>query len=133
MLKKEKNKMPKKETNNKKQKDKKKLMLIVGMAVIALAVLTALIGFLVSSGLSNQNQSSQEGLALDDFYSSEQCRCLEKNRPLCNLEGFEYNKTRDLCVNYAEKKVTYPTLACSSYECIGVNYQYNFDDKTWEG
>ena len=120
--------MAKKEMRNK--KNMKKIIFIVGISAVALIALTVLIAFLVANNLSNS--SSQKGLSLDDFYSADDCRCIERKMPACKLEGFEYNETRNLCVNSANKTVTYPTLSCSKYECLGVNYQYNFDDKIWE-
>src|SRR3989304_7845675 len=116
--------MAKKEIKN--NDSQKKIIFIVGVIIFIAAIL--LVINLIPK--SNDNQSS--GLALDDFYSSDSCRCLERQRPACSLEGFEYNGTRNLCVNDAEKKGTSPIFACSSYECSGVNYQHNSDNEKWE-
>ena len=112
-----------------KKMNNKKLNLIIATAVIVLVLATGLIAFLVSNKL--ESESPNEALTLDDFYSSYQCRCLERNTHSC-LEGFEYNKTRELCVNSLEKKVTLSILKCSSYECLGQVYNFNSDINGWE-
>ena len=103
------------------------IILILTVVVIIALVLMGILNFKAQS-----NGKPLNGLALDDFYSEDSCRCLERNRPVCTLSGFEYNSTRKLCVNSAEKKVTYSSQACSEYECSGIDYRYNFNTTKWE-
>jgi len=50
----------------------------------------------------------------------------------CFSEGFEYNQTRDLCVNSEEKQVTNPVLKCSKYKCLEKIYDLNLETELWE-
>lgn len=114
----------KKETKNNR---KIKMIFLAGIIILAAVVLLTL-NF---NQISNQSDEQFEELSPDDFYSEDSCRCLEKNLPSC-LSDFEYNETRKLCVNSAEKKVTYATFKCSKYECSGITYSFNFEEKIWE-
>ena len=112
-----------KKADNKNLNKHKKISLIIILVLLIIGILNF---------RTQLNNNQPKGLALEDFYSDEQCRCLEKSRPVCNLKGFEYNESRKFCVNSAEKTVTYPTLTCSKYDCSGIIYEFNFDNKFWE-
>mgnify|MGYP001584765949 FL=1 len=123
--------MKKQKTNSKnlekKKLDNKKVLIVIISSVVLLAVI-----FVVGSILtSKQNdQSSQKGLSLDDFYSEDSCRCLERELNRC-LSGFELTEDGNFCMNQTLGTYTNVVKGCSSYECSGVNYDYNFDSKDW--
>ena len=106
------------------------LLIIIATTIVVLITLFAT-GVLKLNSF-NSNQDNEKNLSMNDFYSEDICRCLEKFRAACSLDGFEYNATRKLCVNYAEKRVTYNTWGCSLYECAGIKYSFNNNTSGWE-
>tara|TARA_Y100000310_G_scaffold207483_1_gene208028 strand:+ start:5323 stop:5694 length:372 start_codon:yes stop_codon:yes gene_type:complete len=68
---------------------------------------------------------------VNDFYSQDSCRCLEREKLDCFLDGFEYNETRGFCVNLEKKQITNPIPSCSMYECSGRIYSYDVNAKVW--
>lgn len=106
------------------------------LLIIIAAVIVVLIALIATGVLNlnsfNKNKDNGKNLSIDDFYSEDNCRCLEKKMPVCTLDGFEYNATRKLCVNSAEKTVTYNTWGCSLYECSGIQYSFNNNTNGWE-
>lgn len=65
----------------------------------------------------------------DGFFSEDNCRCFEKEKPTCKT-GWEFNELRGFCVN--GNLLTNPVITCSAYECSGIVYKYNFDTKEFE-
>ncbi len=99
------------------------ITLVISAVVIASIIL---IGNRMNANIIKEKYETE----LYQDWLSENCECLERNKPVCLLDGFEYNSTRQICVNSAEKTVTYPTLKCSKYVCSGQNVTWN--DKSWE-
>ena len=100
--------------------------------IISCALILILIFFL---GLfykqSYEKENRQDGKQSDEnfsFYDSDRCRCIERERLRCN-DGFELDAENRLC--RSGKEVTNVILACSKYECSGVIYAFNFENKTW--
>jgi hypothetical protein len=121
--------------NNGKKKSRNKAA-IIGIAAVFLAAILALVFLAVNKDAGNGNDSTQNGgktgFELGDFYSKENCTCLEHNKPACLVDGFVYNAARKLCVNSANKTVTYAVLQCSVYDCSGANYTFNNDSGKWD-
>jgi hypothetical protein len=122
--------MEKKKNKINAKNNMKKVMIYSAIAILVFAVL-GVIALKLNSNESGDNLT-EKGLSMDDFYSDDNCRCLEKNRYACYLDGFEYNATVKLCMNYAEKKVTSVLMKCSKYECKGIIYEFNADKNYWE-
>jgi hypothetical protein len=95
-------------------------------------ILILIAGGLILASLISKYNNQQKWIAFNDFYSEDDCNCLERRLPGCSLKGFEYNETRKLCVNSGEKTVTYSILNCSKYKCSGKIYEFNFQAKNWE-
>jgi hypothetical protein len=110
----------------KKQNEKnKKINIIIVSLIVLLAVI---IGILVFSNKPKENTSA--GLSIDDFYSDEQCRCLERENLRCANSSWQLDLERKACIY--EKSITNVVLGCSRYECNGITYVLNMDIKTWE-
>lgn len=106
-----------------------RFLVVVGIVVVVLLLVFV---FKNSNPVGKVIDEDKNTNALNpSFYEEDSCRCLEHGIPKC-LEGFVYNKTRELCVNSEEKTVTYATLSCSKYECAGKTYEYNFEIEDWE-
>ncbi len=106
------------------------IIIIAGALILILAIL--FLTNVIKLNSFNSDNGNGKNMSLNDFYSEESCRCLEKKMPLCKLDGFEYNSTRNLCVNSAQKTVTYNTWGCSLYECSGIKYSFNNNTNGWE-
>ena len=115
--------MKEKKANNKNLNNQKKIIVIVILAVIILGLL--LIGILKLTA-----KKQPVGLALDDFYSDDICRCLEHELNECSSR---YELSGDVCINKTSGTYTNVIKGCSKYECSGIIYEYNFDIKLWEG
>jgi len=100
------------------------------LGVVIILAIVAL--FLIHKSDTQKTNSGNyiTGATYPDAYDVDTCNCVERNRPTC-LEGFYYNETRGFCVNPTEKKVTYPRLGCSLYECSDANYKFDLDNKEW--
>jgi hypothetical protein len=110
----------------------KNLKIRVSLTIIAVIILIVSAFYFYAGYKDAFKENSEETKNGDfDFYDSGLCRCLEKNKPVCNLDGFEYNETRKLCVNSERKSVTYPTLSCSRYECSGEIYSFDNEINAW--
>jgi len=116
----------KKQKQEKLRKQKKIIMLIL-LSVIILGSLLLVILKLIANQ-SDNNQST--GLAIDDFYSSDNCRCLEREDLRCGNSSWQLDAERRICVN--GKSITNVILGCSKYECNGITYELNTDIKAWE-
>jgi len=96
--------------------------IITFISLLALLFIISYTGFLFTS-TGNVIEDGEESFDGDfSFYSEDSCRCIEKNKPECSLDGFEYDKERNLCVNSESKTVTNSVLRCSIYECFGTVY-----------
>ena len=117
--------------NNKTSKKQKTRDVIYTIIVLAIVVLVIVFFFAFSYNPPGKNSLTTSDGSLS-LYNPDTCRCLEKDRAVCELEGFEYNMTRKLCVNVAKKSVTFATLTCSKYECSGIVYDFNKITSEWE-
>jgi hypothetical protein len=107
--------------------DKKLLrntILIFGIIVVLLGVVI-IVNKVMTANAIKELEGYKEFL-------SENCECLENSIPKCSLEGFEYDKVRNLCVKKDKKLVTYPTLGCSKYDCSGEIKLWNNETLKWE-
>ncbi|MBI5803437.1 hypothetical protein HY448_02010 [Candidatus Pacearchaeota archaeon] len=116
-----------------KNKEEAKNKIDLGLILIVVASIAVIIGgFLIYDYTSNVVKNNDDSVEDDfGFYNEDTCRCLEKNRPVCNLDGFEYNKTVNFCVNKEEKTFTYATRTCSKYECSGEVYEFSLESQEW--
>ena len=112
-----------------KMRNRNKIFIAVGIII-----LVALLIFVFRNSFTGKSVNSGEESSVENFsfYDEDLCRCLERARPVCFVEGFIYNVTRKICVNYAEKTVTTPIMKCSKYECAGEIYEYNLEIGNWE-
>jgi len=111
-----------------KKKNNKNLKIDLG---IVLALLLASLLFLVYFGFfSTTGNVVYEKSFYDTFYDEDICRCLERERQVCSLDGFELEPENRLCRK--GNLVTNPLLKCSAYECSGVEYRFNFELNNWE-
>ena len=108
----------------------KKIIQVVAVISIVLAV--ALILAFIGSRMQANAIKEKHEIELYQDWLSENCNCLERNRHVCISDGFEYNATRNLCVNSAEKTVTYSSFKCSKYDCSGQNVTWNNQNENWE-
>ena len=112
-------------------KDKK----LIRNAILIFGIVAVLLGAVIVANkviTGNAIKEQQNQLAEYQKWLVENCECLEQNHSVCTLEGFEYNQTRNLCVNYGKKLVTYPGLACSKYDCSGEMKIWNDEIEMWE-
>ena len=79
--------MEKKKNKINAKNNMKKVMIYSAIAILVFAVL-GVIALKLNSNESGDNLT-EKGLSMDDFYSDDNCRCLEKNRYACYLDGFE--------------------------------------------
>ena len=110
-------------------KSKKGIYIIIISCVLVLLLL--LISGLIYKKLStkedkNTGNTSDENFS---FYDEDKCRCIERERLKC-LEGFELDLENRLCRKGNE--ITNVILGCSEYECSGVVYEFNSENKIWE-
>ncbi len=110
--------------------------------VIVLVVVAVVFGFLIfgqkvftgSAVNDNQNTDNVDWELVEDIsydWLNENCGCVVRDRYYCYLEGFEWNESRGLCVNSAEKKVTTALIGCSVFNCSAGNYTYVAEGK-WQ-
>jgi len=116
-----------KKIKNKNKKIIRNIAIAIGIT-LAVGLILMLIGNKMNS---NAIKSQQEAENYQDWLS-ETCECLAKTRHVCTLNGFEYNATRNLCVNSAEKTVTTSSMRCSEYNCSGEIKLWNNITEIWE-
>ena len=115
--------MAKKPRKNKENK-KNYTILIFGI----LFALLLIFGFFIGKSIKqNRDAKSQNGNF--SFYDEEKCRCVERERLTCP-KNFELDSEKRACINGTD--ITNVILTCSKYECSGILYQFNFENKTWE-
>jgi len=102
-------------------------ILIVAGIILAVALILMLIGNKMKADVIKAQQEAENY----SKWLSGNCGCLERNKPVCTLDGFEYNSTRNLCVNSAEKKITFSSLGCSKYNCSGEIKLWNNETEKW--
>ena len=113
-----------------KLKNKKLIKNIIIVAGIILAVAFVLM-FIGNKMRADTIRAQQEAENYQNRLS-ETCECLERNKPVCTLNGFEYDSSRKLCVNSVEKTITSPSLGCSKYNCSGEIKLWNNLTQKWE-
>lgn len=111
-----------KKKTEKSNRKKNKILIIIGILVVMAGLLAIIL-------ILRQNNSSSGGLAFDDFYSDEQCRCLEHELNDCS-NGFELKE--NVCINETLKVYTNVIKKCSKYECSGIVYEFNSDINGWQ-
>lgn len=112
---------------NKGLNKQKKIIIAILFGIIVLGLFLLIILKLTTNKVNN-NQTI--GLTIDDFYSDEQCRCLERENLRCSNSSWQLDLERKACIY--EKSITNVVLGCSRYECNGITYVLNMDIKTWE-
>ena len=115
---------------NKKMSKKKMIMLIILAGVILELLLVGLIKLTSNKPSNNQGSGKTTGLALDDFYSSDSCRCLERDNLRCVNSSWQLDVKNRICTE--GKLVTSVILGCSKYECGGTTYDFNNNTNSWE-
>jgi|TARA_B100001971_G_C18137174_1_gene508298 hypothetical protein len=108
------------------EKINKKLIFI---AIITFLLIISAGFFMTKFNRINSKVIDNEKSFTEDFFSGDNCRCFEREKPKCSGE-FELDEERKLCVN--GKDVTSILLGCSKYECSGQVYSFNFDTKKWK-
>lgn len=119
----------------KKEKKKKiklsssnRTILIILSILVIISLLTA--GILKLMSDKEDNNSTGTGLSIEEFYSSENCRCLERNDFRCSNSSWQLDIENRRCTN--GKTFTNVIAGCSQYECLGIIYQLNAETKKWE-
>ncbi len=105
-----------------------KIKILVITLVISAVIIASII--LIGNRMNANIIKEKQDAGQYQDWLSQNCKCIERNNPACELSGFEYNATRKLCVNSADKRVTYSTLKCSKYDCSGQNVTWN--NQAWE-
>ncbi len=99
--------------------------------ILIFGIIVVLLGVVI---ITNKVMTANAIKELENYkqWLSDNCECLEHSISKCSLDGFEYNKTRNFCVNKDKKQVTYPTLGCSQYNCSNEIILWNNETEMWE-
>lgn len=94
---------------------------------MGLAIVLAIALYLVALHVHTNNiKAKQEQESNYASWLSDNCKCVEHNQLKC-LNDFVLNGS--FC--YRAKEFTYPTRACSKYDCSGTNITLNNQTNTW--
>jgi hypothetical protein len=103
--------------------NKKTRIAIVLAVSVAVAALIIFIGSRMNADIIKEQQEAGDY----QNWLSENCECMEHNRPYC-FDGFELRG--NLCFDNVKKTYTGRILGCSKYDCSGQSVIWN--NKAWE-
>ena len=112
-----------------KSQDKDVKFVVIGIILVLVAFLLVGLYTKINYDRDLKKNADLEDPLSQSFYSEDSCRCVERERLKCP-EGYELNSEGRFCSN--GESFTNVVLGCSAYECSGVIYSFNFENRTWQ-